>query len=264
PLACVMQPKNQLQSQADGHLVKLDGLLVPMESLTGGDRCEMFSLMRRHYAGVGQAAFDADLSEKRWVIQVRHPATGRLCGFSTQMLLHVPVDRRVVNALFSGDTVIDRDHWGDQALARVWGRLALDIIDRSADGELYWFLISQGYKTYRYLPLFFHEFYPRYDAPTSEGAQRVLDALAQHKFADAYHRTAGVVRARADQYRLREGIAELTDQRRRDPHVRFFDQRNPGHAAGDELCCLAPLTRQNFTSAAYRVIGAEYAAASVP
>jgi hypothetical protein len=37
--------------------------------------------------------------------------------------------------------------------------------------------------------------------------------------------------------------------------VRFFIERNPGHARGDELCCLAPLTRENFTRAAYRTIG---------
>jgi len=39
--------------------------------------------------------------------------------------------------------------------------------------------------------------------------------------------------------------------------VRFFVERNPGHACGDELCCLAPLTRANFTPAAHRVIGPE-------
>jgi hypothetical protein len=43
--------------------------------------------------------------------------------------------------------------------------------------------------------------------------------------------------------------------RLRDPFVRFFVERNPGHARGDALCCLAPLTRANFTPAAYRVIG---------
>jgi hypothetical protein len=39
-----------------------------------------------------------------------------------------------------------------------------------------------------------------------------------------------------------------------DRHVRFFVERNPGHERGDELCCLAPLTRDNFTRAAWRVI----------
>ena len=164
---------------------------------------------------------------------------------------------RPVQVLFSGDTIVDRQSWGDSALAHVWGRLALSLIDRHAGAELYWFLISKGYKTYRFLPLFFHEFYPRHDRPTPAWARTVLDALGRHKFPSAYDATSGVIRADGPKDRLRPGVAELTLERLRDPHVRFFAERNPGHARGDELCCLAPLTRANFTSAAYRVIGPE-------
>ena len=55
---------------------------------------------------------------------------------------------------------------------------------------------------------------------------------------------------------LRRGIAEITQDRLPILSVRFFGGRNPGHARGDELCCLAPLTRTNFTEAAFRVINA--------
>ena len=74
---------------------------------------------------------------------------------------------------------------------------------------------------------------------------------------DAYDAQAGVIRAGPWQYRLREGLADVTQERLRDAHVRFFHARNPGHERGDELCCLAPLTRANFTPSAYRVIGPE-------
>jgi hypothetical protein len=54
---------------------------------------------------------------------------------------------------------------------------------------------------------------------------------------------------------LRSGISDVTPQRLCDPHVRCFARRNPRWSLGDELCCLAPLTRENFTRAAWRVIG---------
>jgi hypothetical protein len=173
------------------------------------------------------------------------------------MLLDADVDGRQVKALFSGDTIIDRQHWGDQALAHVWGRFALSLIDGLADGELYWFLISKGYKTYRFLPLFFHEFYPRHDMLTPPWAGAVIDAFGQARYPDDYDPRAGVIRAGAWQYRLREGLADVTPERLRDVHVRFFHAANPHHQRGDELCCLAPLTRDNFTTMAYRVIGPE-------
>ncbi len=237
--------------------MKLKGRLVAAPDLTANQRDAMFALMDRHYANVQRPIFDADLDEKQWVIQVRESASDRLCGFSTQRLLQVEVQGRPVIALFSGDTIIDRAHWGDPALVHIWGRLALSLMDAHADAELYWFLISKGYKTYRFLPVFFHEFYPRHEAPTPTEAQSVIDALARSRYADEYDAAAGVIRTSPRQYRLREGIADITDERLTDPHVRFFQTRNPGHVRGDELCCLAPLTRANFTRAAYRVIGPE-------
>ena len=157
---------------------KLIGQLVEVIDLSAEQRDAMFDLMDRHYVNVQRPIFDADLDEKQWIIQVCDAASGRLCGFSTQRLLEVDVAGRSVKALFSGDTIIDRQHWGNQALTHVWGRLALALIDGHPGAELYWFLISQGYKTYRFLPVFFHEFYPRHDVPTPPWARSVIDALA--------------------------------------------------------------------------------------
>ena len=218
-------------------------------------------MLERYYENVSRADFLADLAEKHWVIVLLDPRTDELCGFSTQMLMEAVVGGAAVRALFSGDTIVARQHWGDIALARSWGRLALSLIDRCASEDLYWFLISKGYKTYRFLPLFFHEFYPRHDAPTPDWAGRLIHGFAGHKYGHAYDAAAGVIRAWPRKDRLRAGVADLTAERLRDAHVRFFAERNPGHGRGDELCCLAPLSRANFTPAAYRVIGREPVAA---
>lgn len=236
--------------------MRLSARLTPVAELSSEQREAMLALMHRHYDNVRPEAFFADLSEKLWAILVRDP-DGTLRGFSTQTVLRGHAAGRPFRALFSGDTIIDRDHWGDPILAHAWGRLALSLIDRGGEGELYWFLLSQGYKTYRFLPLYFHEFYPRHDRPTPAEVKAVIDALAGSRYPGAYDPKAGVVRSGPSQYRLREGVADLDPARLRDPHVAFFAASNPGHAAGDELCCLAPLTRANFTRAAYRVIGPE-------
>ncbi len=243
--------------------MKLIGRLVRAADVTPRQRDAMFALMDRHYENVRRAVFEADLAEKEWVIQVLDPRTETLCGFSTQMLLEADVAGRPVRALFSGDTIIDRECWGDRALSHVWGQLALSLIDQTPGGNLYWFLISKGYRTYRFLPLFFHEFYPRHEVPTPVWARAVMDAFAGQKYPRDYDAAAGIIRAGRAKDRLRGKLAELPAARLRDPHVRFFADRNPGHARGEELCCVAPLTRANFTAAAYRVIGPEPAALGV-
>jgi hypothetical protein len=62
-----------------------------------------------------------------------------------------------------------------------------------------------------------------------------------------------VVRFAAPQ-RLRDALAVVPDGKRRDAHVEFFLARNPGHAAGDELVCLAALGDENFTAAGARMV----------
>src|SRR4051794_14413596 len=109
--------------------MRLRGRLTPIDEVTAAERERMFALMDRHYEQVRRDTFEADLEEKHWVIQVHDPHSGDLCGFSTQMLLKLEIAGQPIQALYSGDTIIAREHWGDQALARIWGRLALALMD---------------------------------------------------------------------------------------------------------------------------------------
>lgn len=236
--------------------MRLRGQLLPIAELSLPQRQAMLDLMTRYYANVSPEKFHADLAEKHWVILLWDRRNGQLCGFSTQGLYPAEVAGQQVLTLFSGDTIVRPEHWGDVALAHIWGRLAISLIDRHPQTRLYWFLIAKGFRTYRFLPVFFHEFYPRYDLPTPPSAAELLNVLGRGRFASVYDATTGLLRANAAKDYLKPGVSDLTAERLADPHVRYFAQRNPGHARGDELCCLAPLTRENFTRAAWRVIEA--------
>jgi hypothetical protein len=224
------------------------------DALSARDRQQMLVLMQTYYDGVQPLDFHCDLSEKHWVITLRTPS-GEVCGFSTQVLLQVPGQLDSL-ALFSGDTIIASAYRGRNDLAGLWGRLALEQIDLFPDKKLYWFLISKGYKTYRYLSLFFREYYPRHGFVTPPKFSNLIHALAERKFGDRFDATQGIVRAAEHGCHLRAEVAPILSHRLRDPNVSFFVESNPGHVLGDELCCLAPLHRQNFTSVAYRVIAA--------
>lgn len=89
-----------------GAIMRLCGRLVEVDHLSAQDRRRMLELMNQYYTNVAPATFGADLAEKRWVIQIVHPSTHELCGFSTQMVLDAIVQDRPIKALFSGDTII--------------------------------------------------------------------------------------------------------------------------------------------------------------
>lgn len=235
------------------------GAIEPVACLTPGDREQLWRLMEAHYDGVERGQFLDDLDEKQWVITLRVP-DGDLVGFSTQTLLPVPGHPACL-ALYSGDTVVASAYRRSTVLAGLWGVLALQVTESHRDQRLFWFLISKGYKTYRFLPLFFREYYPREDRPMPADVTAILAALARERFGERYDPEHQVIVATADSCRLRPGVAPVNRARLGDPAVRYFVSANPGHAHGDELCCLAPLDRDNFTAAAWRVINA--AAATV-
>ncbi len=236
------------------------GAIEPVVGLTAADRRQLWCLMQAHYEGLEPTQFHGDLAEKQWVITLRL-SDGRLVGFSTQALLPVPGHADAL-VLYSGDTVVAAPYRRTTALAGFWGALALRLIDANAGRRLSWFLISKGYKTYRFLPMFFREYHPRPGREVPEEAAAMLDSLGRARFGSRYDPARRIVVAAENGCRLRPDVAPVDASRLDDPHVQFFVNANPGHARGDELCCLAPLDRDNFTPAAWRVIDAATATVS--
>lgn len=221
----------------------------PRSGLDAATKDAMFQLLCRHFDAVERSVFEADLAEKDRVLLLPDES-GALRGFST---LRVWEDStRGLTVIFSGDTIVDQAAWGSPALARGWLEAAMAVLDQ-ASGPVWWLLICSGYRTYRFLPLFFREFWPRFDAETPESARALMDGLASGRYGDLYNN--GVVRM-AQGARVRPEVGGLTEARLSNPHVAFFAAANPGHVHGDELVCLTRVDPANFTAAALRVLAA--------
>lgn len=216
-------------------------------------RTAMFALFETYFEGATRGQFDADLRDKSWAIILEDGDNGRLCGFSTLATFEATVDGERVVAVVSGDTIVDRDYWGETQLARVWSRKAFELADALAPRRVFWLLICSGYKTYRFLPVFYREFFPRHDIATPRCVARLMEALASARYGSAYDPATGIVRF-AQPSRLRDGVAAVTDDRMKDPHVAFFQSANPGHECGDELVCITELTPGNLTAAGRRML----------
>jgi hypothetical protein len=237
--------------------MKLLGSVHDVGRLTSRQRDKMFRVMDGNYMNMERSRFDRDLAAKRWVILVHTADMRALVGFSTQTMLDAQIGGQRVCALYSGDTVVGREHWGDPALACAWGNFALRLIDKFAGEPLYWFLTSKGFRTYRYLPLFFRSYFPRMEAATPSFESSIIDALGQQIGGHSYDAARQTIRATDDKDYVKPEFSQPGRRSTTDRHVRFFVEHNPGFARGDEMCCLARLSRENFTRAAYRVIAAQ-------
>ena len=219
--------------------------------LDAATRREMYGLYERYYEGTSYQRFATDLADKDRVLLLRD-AAGGLQGFSTLAVYERRFLGESVRVIFSGDTVVDAHHWGQQALAFSWLRLAGEIKAGRPDSPLYWFLISKGHRTYRYLSAFSRRFYPAPQHATPRRIRDLMGFLARDRFGDAYDPEDGVLRFAQPQGRLCGAYAQVSDSHRRLPDVEFFLQRNPGYARGDELVCLCELEADNLQPMAQR------------
>ena len=174
----------------------VSGRLVRREALTEADRDAMHGLLASYFAGVERAVFERDLDEKQWAILLER-GDGTLAGFTTLLLYRTGFQGETITVVFSGDTIVDRASWGSAALHRTWIAAVTRLAAEHGEGRLFWQLIVSGFRTYRLLPIFFREFYPRHDRDTPPETRALMDELAVHRFGRQYDRARGVVRFEA-------------------------------------------------------------------
>lgn len=214
----------------------------------------MRALLSRHFEGVEEEQFRADLAEKNWVLLLENDG-GELEGFSTLLLYSAEIGGRLATVVYSGDTVVDPSAWGSSILAPAWIGSVLALHERYGQGPLYWLLLTSGFRTYRLLRVFWREYFPRFDRDTPPAVRELVARLARERFGERFDASRGVVRFARPQ-RLKGPLAEVPAARRNDPHVAFFLAANPGHREGDELACWAELALSNLTAAGRRMVRA--------
>jgi hypothetical protein len=227
-------------------------VVVPCAELGQGKIDEMFSLLAAHFEGVTRAQFDRDLLEKSHAILLTRDE--RLVGFSTLLAYQSEFEQAPVSVVYSGDTIVAPEAWGTTALSRAWIAAVNRLRETVPHGRYYWLLLTSGFRTYRFLPVFWREFFPCFERATPPESQQLLHHLATERFGSQYDPASGLVRFTHPQ-RLRAGLDWVPDGRlASDPHVNFFVRCNPGSAQGDELVCLTELASENLTAAGRRMV----------
>jgi hypothetical protein len=231
---------------------KLRGRVVSRESLDLRTRDAMFALLAAHFVGVDRLTFERDLDEKTSAILLED-GSGGLRGFSTILVYESRAGGAPISVIYSGDTIVERAWWGSPVLARTWIDAALRVAPAGDPRDVYWLLLTSGFRTYRFLSVFFRDFYPRFDTAARPGEVESIHLLARERFGQQYDPAAGVVRFARPQV-LAPDLVTLPEGRMPDPHIAYFLARNPGFVFGHELVCLTRIDERNLTPAGRRMV----------
>ena len=216
---------------------RLCARVVRVEQLSRPQRDDMFALLQTYYEGVCFEVFENDLEAKEEAILLED-TEGRLRGFSTLTVCEMKVAGARFQVAFSGDTIVEKDCWGQTALQRAFVWRMLQIKCRRPFLPLYWFLISKGYKTYLLMAHNFVRFFPRVNGEAS--LKPLLVACARSRFGSQYSEATGLIHLEGRASFLKQAVAPIPSKLlRNNPHVRHFVELNPTWEKGTELACLA-------------------------
>ena len=215
--------------------------------LSSSLRERMLRLYLSVYDGVTEEVFFADLDAKDRVLLLL-AQDQNLVGFTTLEIRHYPWGQVV----YSGDTVVEQAHWGQQSLALEWIGLMGELKSQSPELPLYWLLLVKGHRTFLYLPVFGKSFWPHWEIDRSD-LKPLADRLAGQRFGNLYNPVTGVVEFPVSRGHLRTELAEPSHDELQRPAVQFFVQKNPEFRRGHELVCLCEVEESNMKPLTRRV-----------
>lgn len=175
----------------------------------------------------------------------------RLVGITALDVYPVEFEGRKVAVIFTSHVVLDEAFRGHNLLQRLGWRTFLRTRLRFPFHTIYWFYDSFSYNGYLQLPRNFRDFWPRRDRATPPWEQGLMNHLAAQMYREAWQPSLGIVR-RTGHKRLRPEAVPLQADYDRDPDLAFYARANPGHAEGDMLVCLCPLTLVNLVTLGVR------------
>lgn len=231
--------------------MRIDIELKPSASLTPGELDEIWAVTDR-YVDTDRTIYEEKLRELPEVGLWR-TRSGELVGLVGLDVYRVAWNGQTRVIFFTSSVVIDERHRGRNLVLRTGLKAFFREKRRRPLQPAFWFFDTFSYKSYLILPRNLGEFWPRRDRATPPEVARFIDFLATERYGAAWSAATGVVRHSGSK-RLRAGTAPIDENHRADADVRFFEQANPGHANGDMLVCLVPLTLMNLSGAVVRAL----------
>jgi hypothetical protein len=217
------------------------------------ERVRCYQLMQFEFAGVNFENFTRDFDEKQYVMILTNDSE-EIVGFSTLMEMDINLEGKIMKVIFSGDTTVLHEHRDSFGFGFELSKFFIRAIDLYPSHEVYYVLISKGWRTYRVLPFYFKEFFPCYERPIGLDEKSLINAFGYKKYPDNYVEETGLLCFKGETERLRPESLDASLPPRNNPHVNFFFKNNPSYLEGTELVCMAKVSHDNFTRVVSKLI----------
>ncbi|MFT6121985.1 MAG: hypothetical protein ACJAWS_000525 [Oleiphilaceae bacterium] len=226
-----MQTKNRLSTR----FYSIKNVSVPQ-------LLEMHKLFTQYYNNTDLQTFTTDMGNKTGVFILEDKTRRRIVGFSTWTEMDVSRRGQKALGIFSGDTVVDKNYWGNRELQKSFAKKLFATKLKNPSCPVFWLLISKGYKTYLLLTNNFHKFYPNHQTYNKQ-LESIVDEYCTKLYPAAYCQESRLLDFGDKYQKLKEGVAGITlEMKEQNRDIRHFEKLNPTWDKGTELPCAGEVT----------------------
>lgn len=215
----------------------------------------MYQIFENHYDEVSQFQFFEDLNKKQYIALIK--SVNEIVGFTTFQVSDMNSKKENYSIVFSGDTIIKKEHWGSQIMAKGWIKSVAHITKKEQNKTWYWFLISKGHRTYMYLPLFFEKYYPSLEPDREDNLFSLVDNCSKKMFGNYWNPKKGIIQFSKSMGQLKSDFWHM-NKKKNNAHIDFFYKMNPDYNKGNELVCMAEISSNNLRSFIKRMFDEDY------
>jgi len=213
--------------------------------------------------GLTQAYYDTDRDyAEGWLrthqrIGLFRSGDDELVGMASVDVFTETFRGRRLAVIFTSHVLLREEYRGHNLIQRLGLRVFLQTRMRYPLRSIYWFFDTFSYKSYLLLARNLREYWPRHDRPTPDWERGLMAHLSERTYGASWQPQQGIV-VRSGRKKLRGEAAPLPADLSDAPDLQFYVRANPGHAAGDMLVCLCPLSLGNWAGVAWRALHREF------
>ena len=150
--------------------------------------------------------------------------------------------------LWAGDIMIDPEYWGKNDYRYQLSALCSKLHQENPNKLIYRLTTPKGYKTFKIVPKLFQQYYPSPEHNYyPEFEAKVIDKILLSKYTtDVYDQEKKILVPKEDAHRLADNFAQITADKLSDPLIKFFYERNPDYAKGNEIPVISQITPENL------------------
>lgn len=207
---------------------------------------EMYEILSNYFDGTSFDEFIFDLLQKELAIFIEK--NSKIVGFSTLVCRETSVAKELVYVVFSGDTIVEKEHRNSSGLGVEMAKYFDTISHRFPKNNVYYLLTTKGWRTYKFLPFVFNAFYPRFNTKMPQEIKNVMDVFCKKKYGRRYDgQTSRILSDGEGQRIASKNLYDGEYPARDNVDIDFFFKNNAGYLSGDELVCIASLDKSNIT-----------------